>query len=371
MKLIEKCIDTIQNQGIADLHLTANNLPYARHNNGEMYTFADSRITTADLEELADEIGLRTPLAPFFTEGALSENTRSDFTGSLNGCHLRVNASVTADNAISFVMRVVPDEIPSLGSLRLRPQDVDALKAIVRDKTGLVLVTGATGSGKSTTLAALVDYINESFARHIILIEDPREFVHVNKKSKITPYALGQGAVTSFSKALRAVVRQDPDVIMVGEIRDADTMSAALAASDTGHLVLGTLHTRSAAQTIQRVESFYPAAEQAWARAVLSNNLLAVVAQDLLPCAKGGRVLAYEFMRVNAAVRTSISDGRSAGIPGVLDTGYAKDGQLPYDKCLQRLASEGLITDEVLTSNVKVASSIQRERSEPREATHA
>jgi twitching motility protein PilT len=240
------------------------------------------------------------------------------------------------------VFRVIPSKIAPLESLGLPP----ILKDLAMRDRGLLLVTGPTGSGKSTTLAAMVDVINQRRAAHIITLEDPIEYVHEHKKSIVNQREIGQNA-KSFAGALRAALREDPDIILVGEMRDLETISMALTAAETGHLVLATLHTSSAAQTVNRVIDVFSSDQQAQVRVQLAESLIGVVAQLLLPNSDGkGRIPAVEVLVATPAVRNLIRETKVHQIPSAIQTG-AKDGMQSLDQHLRDLVKRGQITPDI------------------------
>jgi len=236
-------------------------------------------------------------------------------------------------SSVAGALRIVPQEILSFDELGLPTQ----VGEVAMSTRGLLLITGPTGSGKSTTLAAMVDYINERRRAHIVTIEDPIEYLHRHKRSIVNQREVG-GDTHSFSA---------PDVILVGELRDFETMSAAITAAETGHLVLATLHTSSASETVDRIVDVFPEAQQNQVRVQLSNNLVAVMTQQLLPRAFGeGRILAYEFMLVTPPVRALIREGKSHQLTSVIQTG-AQHGMITMDACLASLYRRRLITYEM------------------------
>jgi twitching motility protein PilT len=239
---------------------------------------------------------------------------------------------------ISAICRIIPDVVPTLGELGL-PR---VLSQFTRLSNGLVLITGTTGSGKSTTLAAMIREINERESLNILTLEDPIEFVHASARSQIIQRELGLH-VGSFESGLRAALREDPDVILVGELRDPETVTLALEAAETGHLVLGTLHTRGAAQTIDRIVDAHASENHAQVRHSLAENLKAVVCQELVRCADGrGRRAAHEVLVVNVAVQQMIREGKSFQIPGAITTGKRQGMQL-MDQSLLALVRAGEI----------------------------
>jgi twitching motility protein PilT len=209
---------------------------------------------------------------------------------------------------------------------------------------GLVVVTGPTGSGKSTTLAAMMDYVNSTRYEHILTIEDPIEFVHESKKCLVNQREVHRDTL-GFQEALRSALREDPDIILVGELRDLETIRLALTAAETGHLVFGTLHTTSAAKTIDRIIDVFPAAEKSMVRSMLSESLQAVISQALLKKTGGGRIAAHEIMIGTPAIRNLIREGKIAQMYSAIQTGQ-KDGMQTLDQCLQELLSKGLISKE-------------------------
>ena len=251
----------------------------------------------------------------------------------------RVNA-VNQNRGASAVFRTIPSEILTLDDLAA-PR---IFKDIAMHPRGLALVTGPTGSGKSTTLAAMLDYVNDNRPDHILTIEDPIEFVHESKKSLINQREVHRDTL-GFSQALRSALREDPDVILVGEMRDLETIRLALTAAETGHLVFGTLHTSSAAKTIDRVVDVFPAAEKEMVRSMLSESLRAVISQTLLKRVGGGRIAAHEIMIGSPAIRNLIREGKVAQMYSAIQTGQGQ-GMQTLDQNLQELMMKGLITKE-------------------------
>ena len=238
------------------------------------------------------------------------------------------------------VFRVIPTEIKSFQELGLPP----VLAELARQERGLVLVTGPTGSGKSTTLAAMVDLINNERHAHILTVEDPIEFVHPHKKCIVNQREV-KVHTESFASALRAALREDPDVILVGEMRDLETISLAVSAAETGHLVFGTLHTSSAAQTVDRIIDVFPPHQQSQIRTQLSESLQGVIAQTLVPKIGGGRVAALEIMLTTPAVKNLIREGKTFQLPSIIETN-SNLGMLTLGQALQEMVIKGLITPE-------------------------
>jgi twitching motility protein PilT len=253
-----------------------------------------------------------------------------------NLARFRVNAFVQNRGA-GAVFRTIPSKILSMDQLGMG----DVFRKISDTPRGLVCVTGPTGSGKSTTLAAMVDYINTNHHHHILTIEDPIEFVHESKKSLINQREVHRDT-HGFSEALRSALREDPDIILVGELRDLETIRLALTAAETGHLVFGTLHTTSAAKTIDRIVDVFPAEEKDMVRAMLSESLQAVVSQTLMKKIGGGRVAAHEIMIGTPAIRNLIREAKVAQMYSAIQTG-SQVGMQTLDQCLKNLVSKGLV----------------------------
>jgi twitching motility protein PilT len=271
------------------------------------------------------------------------ENLEVDFSFAVPDlARFRVNAFNTERGAAA-VFRTIPSEVLSLEEIGAP----DIFRDIAKNPRGLVLVTGPTGSGKSTTLAAMIDYINNNNHDHILTIEDPIEFVHQNKQSLISQREVHRDT-HSFNNALRSALREDPDVILVGELRDLETIRLALTAAETGHLVFGTLHTTSAPKTIDRIVDVFPGEEKAMVRSMLSESLRAVISQTLCKKTGGGRVAAHEIMIGIPAIRNLIREDKIAQMYSSIQTGAAH-GMQTMDQCLMNLINMGLINkDEAL-----------------------
>ncbi|MBI5168183.1 MAG: type IV pilus twitching motility protein PilT, partial [Candidatus Eisenbacteria bacterium] len=265
-----------------------------------------------------------------------------DFAFEIPGL-ARFRANVLVQRlGVQAVFRLVPTKVKTLEELGAPP----VLQQLAKLERGLVVVTGPTGSGKSTTLAAMVDHINETERCHILTIEDPIEFVHTPKRSIVTQREVGPHT-DSFTNALRAALREDPDVILVGELRDLETTQLAITAAETGHLVFATLHTNSASKTIDRIIDIFPSGQQAQVRTMLSESLEGVVAQTLLPSKDGkGRVAALEVLVGVPALRNLIREDKTAQIMSVIQTG-AKDGMISLDQSLRELVMQGKLSREV------------------------
>ena len=270
------------------------------------------------------------------------EKRELDFSFALGDkARFRVNAFMQK-GSVGGVMRLIPTQIKSATEMNLPQQVIDVANA----PRGLVLVTGPTGSGKSTTLAAMIDHINTTKKLHIVTIEDPIEFLHGHKNSIINQREVGADT-WDFQNALRAVLRQAPDVILVGELRDYETIKAAVTAAETGHLVMGTLHTNSAPESIDRIVDVFPEEQQEQIRVQLANNLVAIMTQQLLPRLDGaGRILAYELLIANPAVRALVREGKTYQIVSVMQTN-AQAGMITMDNMLAGMFKKRLISYEV------------------------
>jgi twitching motility protein PilT len=268
------------------------------------------------------------------------EFLETDFSFELPGiARFRVNA-FTQNRGAAAVFRTIPSKILTLDDLKCPQFFAD----ITEKPKGLILVTGPTGSGKSTTLAAMVDHINSDRYEHILTVEDPIEFVHQSKKCLINQREVHRDT-HGFNEALRSALREDPDIILVGELRDLETIRLALTAAETGHLVFGTLHTSSAAKTIDRIIDVFPAAEKDMIRAMLSESLQAVISQTLLKRSGGGRVAAHEIMVATPAIKNLIREAKVAQMYSAIQTGR-KDGMQTLDQCLKEMVEQHLITKQ-------------------------
>lgn len=266
------------------------------------------------------------------------ENMEVDFSFAIPGvARFRVNA-FNQDRGPAAVFRTIPSVVLSL-------EDLNAPKLfgeLCEKPRGMILVTGPTGSGKSTTLAAMVNYVNENHKAHILTVEDPIEFVHESKKCLINQRELFK-STHSFDNALKSALREDPDVILVGELRDLETIRLAMSAAETGHLVLATLHTSSAAKTISRIVDVFPAEEKSMVRSMLSESIQAVISQTLLKRVGGGRVAAHEIMVGTSAIRNLIREDKVAQMYSMIQTGM-NDGMQTLDQCLEKLVRDRLVS---------------------------
>ncbi len=323
----------------SDLHLTTGLPPMVRV--GGLLRALDDQpmLKSADTREMMYSI-----MKPE-VEARYEELGEVDFSHGIPGvARFRVNA-YTQRSSVGGAFRVIPTKIRSLEELGLPP----IIRTFADRARGMVLVTGPTGSGKSTTLASLIDIINTERACHVITLEDPIEYLHKHKKSMINQREVGTDT-RSFAAALRAALREDPDVILVGEMRDLETTSIALTAAETGHLVFATLHTNDTVQTVDRVIDQFPPHQQQQVRVQFASVLQGIISQILLPCANGqGRIVAVEVLVATPAVRNLIREGKTYQIYSVLQTG-AKHGMISLDMQLAELARRGIITwDDALT----------------------
>ncbi|MCB2200737.1 type IV pilus twitching motility protein PilT [bacterium] len=322
------------NMGASDLHMSSGTIPMVR---------IHGKLQKLDLPIATDE-ELRDALMGLLNEEQqerLEELKEIDLSYKVDGlARFRVNIFEQIQG-VGSVFRTIPEEIRSFEELGV-PEVLRDLS--LRDR-GLILLTGPTGSGKSTTLATMIDHINENKQLHIITIEDPVEFFHNSKNCMLNQRELG-ASTHSFANALRSALREDPDVILVGEMRDLETISLALTAAETGHLVLATLHTSSAAKTIDRIIDIFPASQKTQVRSMLAESLEAVVQQKLLTKRDGkGRVVATEVMVANTAVRNLIREDKIFQIPSVIQSS-GKEGMHSLDQDLQRLLHQGVIDRE-------------------------
>lgn len=318
----------------SDLHVTVGVPPLIRIN-GALIKLDLPALGVDDTAQLFEEIVAEDRRVQF------TQNGEIDFSYTVFGLsRFRVNA-FRQRGSIAIAIRIIPERVPSLQELKLP----DIVRELARKPRGLVLVTGPTGSGKSTTMAAMIDLINSERACNILTLEDPIEYLHRHRKSIINQREIGADSRT-FANALRAALREDPDVILVGEMRDMETISIAVRAAETGHLVLATLHTSDAAQTVDRIIDVFPPYQHQQVRTQLSLALQGIVSQQLLPRRDGqGRIVAVETLVTTPAVRNLIREGKSHQILSVIQTG-AKFGMLAMDTALRDLCRAGLIAED-------------------------
>ena len=319
----------------SDLHLRVPSPPVLRID-GDIVPIQDfPSLKPGDIEDALGQITTPEQRAAFDRDMEL------DFHLAVPGlCRFRVNG-LRQRGSVSLAFRVVPLEVPTIDGLGL-PQ---AFKALALKRRGLVLVTGPTGSGKTTTLAAMIDHLNENSARNIVSIEDPIEYVHRNKRSLIAQRNLGEDT-RSFSRALKHALRHDVDTIVVGEIRDPDTINAAIMAAETGHMVFGTVHTVDAIRSIDRVVDICPAEQRRQLRFQLSNAVEAIISQLLLPRIGGGQVAAFEIVMANGAVRDIIRQERTAELPRHMSFGSRDEGMQTLDQSLADLVVKGIVSKQ-------------------------
>ena len=318
----------------SDLHLSVGNIPMLRIH-GEMKKIKTPELDLATMKKIRDEV-LNSNQQKAFEDGL-----EIDFSTELEGKgRFRVNF-FNQINGLSAVFRTISNVIKNSDELGIPPL-VNSLS--MKDR-GLILLTGPTGSGKSTTLAAMIDHINENKSSHIITIEDPVEYYHQSKNCLINQREVGH-STHSFSNALRSALREDPDVILVGEMRDLETIQLALTAAETGHLVLSTLHTSSAVKTVDRIIDVFPSGQKSQIRSMLSESLVAIIAQKLVQNKEGnGRVPASEIMIANSAIKNLIREDKIYQIPSLIQSG-GQEGMHTLDQDLQRLLSKGSIDRE-------------------------
>ena len=329
---IEILLEEVVKKRASDLHIQVGLPPMLRIDGALMPTAGTQPLDEAAVERLVFQI------LDEDQRQILLKDKEFDFSfafGTLG--RFRVNAFHERGN-LAAALRLIPNEIKSAAELGMPP----IISTFAEFPRGLVLVTGPTGSGKSTTLASLIDKINTEKSHHIITIEDPIEFTHKSKKSVVVQREVHYDTY-SFSAALRSSLRQDPDVVLIGEMRDLETISAAITIAETGHLVFATLHTNSAAQSIDRMIDVFPPHQQPQIRAQLSNILQAIVSQRLVPSIGGGRVVAAEVLIANPAVRNIIREGKSHQLDAVIQTS-AEQGMQTMDRTLANLVQSGTIT---------------------------
>lgn len=335
MVCIEEILLKAGDMGASDVHLTVG-LPPKMRVNGSLLSMQYQELTAEDTQEAAAHVMGRDRLDQLMEEGEY------DLAYSIPGKgRYRVNIYRQRE-AMALAFRLVAAQVPSPESLGIPSSIID----LYQRKRGLVLVTGPTGSGKSTTLAGIIDKVNEYRDAHVITLEDPIEYMHPHKRSMVNQREIGIDT-KSYANALRAALREDPDVILVGEMRDYETISVAITAAETGHLVLSTLHTIGAASTVDRVIGVFPPHQQQQIRVQLSNVLEAIISQQLIPRIDGGgRVAAFEVLHANTAIRNLIREGKSHQMANIMQTSR-RLGMITMDEAILQLVREGKITRQM------------------------
>jgi len=319
----------------SDLHLVSRSEPQIRID-GKLVALDMDKLTGTEIEEICYT------LISDKQKKKLEEEKELDFAIMFPDIgRFRANYYYTMNSELAAAFRIIPIDIPSLDDLNTPI----VFKEIVKREKGLILVTGPTGSGKSTTLAALLNEVNLFEHRHIITIEDPVEFIHTNKKALFSHRNVGEDT-KSFARALKYSMREDPDIILVGEMRDQETISTAITAAETGHLVLGTLHTNSAVQTINRIVDSFEGAEQVQVRNMLATSLYAVISQSLLPKNGGGRVAIHEIMINNAAIANLIRENKLHQIYSQMQLNQQKTGMITQTQAMMRALKSNSISRE-------------------------
>jgi twitching motility protein PilT len=338
---IDRLLDTVIKLNASDLHLTVGRKPTLRLHGG--LKNLDTKILDSD-----DMVTLMKAITPERSQQELQEVGGCDF-GFAYGTEARFRVSVFRQRGdIAIVCRLIPNKLLTFDQIGLP----EMVRELIRRPRGMFLVTGPTGSGKTTSLATMIDYINMSFEKHIITMEDPIEYYHYHKKSIVNQREVGHD-VPNFSEALRRALRQNPDTILVGEMRDLETIESAIRAAETGHLVFGTLHTTGAAKTIDRIVDAFPVTQQNQIRVQLSTSLLCVLSQVLLPRVDTkGMVAAYEFLVVTPAIANLIRDNKSFRIDSAIQTGK-KFGMQLLDEHLWSLYSGGKIAADEMVDKAK------------------
>lgn len=335
---IQQLFKVMVDQGASDLHITVGSAPGMRIS-GEVVRVKVGALTADDTKRLVYQI---------LTEAQRSElekNLELDFSFGVKGlARFRANCFYSK-GAVAAVFRQIPSQVPDFDSLGLP----SVLLEMTDVSNGLMLVTGPTGSGKSTTLASIIDRLNQNEAGHIITLEDPVEFVHQHKSCLVNQREIGVDTLT-FANGIRSLLRQDPDIVLVGELRDLQTIEASLEIAETGHLVFGTLHTNSTIQTISRIINVFPADQQEQIRTLLSFVLQGVVAQQLLPKKGGGRVLAQEILRMTPAIRNLIREDKLHQVYSQMQIGQEESKMVTMNQSIKKSIDAGLIDSDTAMS---------------------
>lgn len=332
MRTIDDLLREAKAAGASDVHLTPARTPFFRVD-GQLHPVGDTPITAEEMNEMVATLLKQREAAT----QELQKERQTDFSYSINdGTRFRVNIFYHL-GVPAVALRLIPKDIRTVEDLHLPPQLINLAEL----KQGFVLIVGPAGHGKSTTMAALIDYINVHRREHIVTVEDPIEYQFIDKKSLIDQREIGNDT-TSFAAAVRAVLRQDPNVMMIGELRDLETMQTAITVAETGHLVFATLHTNDAAQTVERLIDSFPSNQQRQVRSQLSTALSGVISQRLLPWTRGGRIPAIEIMIATPAIRNIIREGNVHQILGIIQTS-SDVGMQTLDASLQALIDAGAV----------------------------
>jgi twitching motility protein PilT len=332
--MISKILTYGRSNKCSDVHISSSNPPLMRVD-GDLIPISKTILTEKNVFEIIDSITTEEQRKTY------EQTLELDFSFQIDDVsRFRVNVFKTITGP-AIVFREIPNKIANLLDLSIPSSIAD----LTKEESGLILVTGPTGSGKSTTIAAMIDHINQSYNYHIITIEDPIEFVHKSKKSLVNQREVGRTTM-SFAAALRSALREDPDIILVGEMRDQETIQLALTAAETGHLVFATLHTNSSAQTINRIIDVFPSDSKASVRSMFSTSIKAVISQKLLKKEGGGRVAAYEIMLANASVRNLIREDKVPQINSIIEINK-KSGMIQMKDSITTLLNTGQISQEV------------------------
>ena len=341
MATLDKVFKAAIDMGASDVHVVPGE-PFTVRRLGQLVRLKSKPLTDQHTVQLISEL-----LDPLQREILVREQ-QLDFPYEMNGLGRFRGSAMLHNNGISGVFRVIPTKIPSLQQLGFP----EVIYSILNNHQGIILVTGATGHGKTTTLAAMVDHINSKRSHHILTVEDPIEFIHPLKKGVVNQRELGTGTL-SYHNALKGALRQDPDVIVIGELRDLDTISLAISASETGHLVIGTLSTSSAAKTVDRIINSYPPGEQNQIRTMLSESLKAVITQRLIPGSNDRSMqLALEILIGNLSIANLIRDNKTYQIHSTMQMGRSAGMRL-MDESILELYKSGKITDQAARSNIE------------------
>ncbi|MFA6215691.1 MAG: PilT/PilU family type 4a pilus ATPase [Patescibacteria group bacterium] len=332
------CIETALERGASDIHLSPGAPPRIRWH-GKIVDLDWPVINPSDTEQ-----AMRLLLAKDNQDEVIGPNGDADFAKTFDQFQARFRGNICrTQNGLVIALRHLPNDIPAMEEIGLPSQVIQRLLSC--QQGGIILVTGPTGSGKTTTLASMINYLNVTRALHIITVEAPVEYVHPHKRSSVDQREMPLDT-PSFAAAVRCALRQDPDVILVGEMRDLETIAAAITAAETGHMVLATLHTNSAADTINRIIDAFPLSQQSQIRVQLATSLLAVISQRLLPRADdSGRVAAFELMINNTAIRSHIRDNKTLQINSTIETSK-KEGMVRFDDHLAGLVSKRIVAFE-------------------------